>query len=88
VITFLRDTFSAKTRDEWDAWLARIDVCYGVVKTLPEALEDPQLLARDMIVKDAQGRRHLTSAIRFRDEPAQLDLNEPELGAHNGSLAW
>ncbi len=58
------------------------------VKTLPEALDDPQLLARQMIVKDAQGRRHLASAIRFRDEPAQLDLNEPELGAHNGSLVW
>jgi crotonobetainyl-CoA:carnitine CoA-transferase CaiB-like acyl-CoA transferase len=87
VIAFLRETFSARTGDEWDAWLSRLDVCYGAVKTLPEALEDPQLLARGMIVKDAHGRRHLASAIRFRDEPAQPDLNEPELGAHNGSLA-
>jgi crotonobetainyl-CoA:carnitine CoA-transferase CaiB-like acyl-CoA transferase len=87
LIAFLRETFSRKTRDEWDAWLQRLDVCYGPLKTLPEALEDPQLLARGMIVKDALGRRHLASAIRFREEPAQLNLNEPELGAHGGRLA-
>lgn len=87
LIAFLRQTFSTRTRDAWDAWLARLDVCYGPVKTLPEALEDPQLLARDMIVNDALGRRHLASAIRFRDEPAQVDFDAPELGAHNGTLA-
>jgi crotonobetainyl-CoA:carnitine CoA-transferase CaiB-like acyl-CoA transferase len=86
LIAFLQETFSAKTRDEWEQWLARLDLCYGAVKTLPEALEDPQLVAREMIVKDALGRRHLASAIRFREEPAQLSLIEPELGAHQGSL--
>ncbi len=85
---FLRETFASRTRDEWDAWLAGLDVCYAPLKTLPEALEDPQLLARGMLLKDAQGRRHLASAIRFRDEPAQLNLSEPELGAHEASAGW
>lgn len=83
--TFLRETFSAKTRDEWDEWLAGLDVCYAPLKTLPEALEDPQLVARGMLLKDALGRSHLASPIRFRDEPARLNLSEPELGAHDAS---
>jgi crotonobetainyl-CoA:carnitine CoA-transferase CaiB-like acyl-CoA transferase len=87
LIAFLRETFAGKTLDEWDAWLSRLDVCYGPLKTLPEALEDPQVLARGMVVKDELGRRHLASAIRFREEPAQLNLSEPELGAHDGTGA-
>ena len=89
LVAFLRETFSSRTRDEWDAWLSRLDVCYGPVKTLPEAVEDPQVLARNMIVKDGLGRRHLASAIRFRDEPAQLNLSEPELSAPGGAqVSW
>lgn len=87
LVAFLEETFATRTRDEWEEWLARLDVCYAPLKTLPEALADPHLLARGMIVKDALGRRHLASAIRFRDEPAQLNLQEPALGAEAGSLA-
>jgi len=86
VIEFLRETFLRRTRAEWDAWLADLDICYGIVKTLPEALSDPQLTARGMIVKDNLGRRHLGSPIRFREEPARIDLHEPRLGAHNAEL--
>ena len=89
LVAFLQETFATRTRDEWDAWLARLDVCYAPVKTLPEALADPQLLAREMVVDDTLGRRHLASAIRFREEPAQLTLNEPALGAEAASLlSW
>jgi len=87
LIAFLQETFAGRTRDEWDAWLAGLDVCYAPLKTLPEALADPQLLARQMIVQDALGRRHLASAIRFREEPAHLNLQEPALGADDRSLA-
>ncbi len=86
LFTFLSETFLTRTRDEWDVWLSKLDVCYGAVNTLPEALADPQLLARGMIVKDALGRRHVASAIRFRDEPAEPDFNEPLLGAHQAGL--
>jgi len=83
VIAFLRQTFLQRTRDEWNAWLSKLDICYGVLNTLPEALTDPQLLAREMIVTDRLGRRHLDSPIHFREEPACVNLEEPQLGAHN-----
>ncbi len=87
LIAFLQATFATRTRAEWEQWLAGLDVCYAPLKTLPEALEDPQLLARGMIVRDALGRRHLGSPVRFRDEPAQLNLQEPALGADTASLS-
>lgn len=86
VMTFLRETFLQKTRAEWDAWLSELDICYGTVNTLPEALMDPHLAARGTILRDALGRRHIGSAIRFRHEPAQPNLTEPALGAHNAEL--
>ncbi len=86
VIDFLASTFRTKTRDEWTAWIAKLDVCYGPVNTLPEALEDPNLTARGMVLKDAKGRRHLGAPIRFRHEPAKPILQEPALDEHGEVL--
>jgi crotonobetainyl-CoA:carnitine CoA-transferase CaiB-like acyl-CoA transferase len=83
VIAFLSETFLTRTRDEWQEWLRKLDVCYGPVNTLPEALADAQLLARGTVVRDAAGRRHLGSPIRFGEEPGRASLHEPSLGAHN-----
>ena len=83
---FLRGIFLQKTRDEWVAWLSQLDVCFGALNTLPEALQDEHLNARGMVLTDALGRRHLGSPIRFRAEPARLNLQEPALGAHGEEL--
>ncbi len=83
VIEFLSATFLTRTRDEWDEWLRGLDVCYGPVNTLPEALADPQLAARGTVHCDELGRRHLGSPIRFLREPAKPDFREPRLGASN-----
>jgi crotonobetainyl-CoA:carnitine CoA-transferase CaiB-like acyl-CoA transferase len=63
--------------------LARLDVCYGAVNTLPEALRDPQLLARGMVLRDDAGRPHIASPIRFLGEPAVYDLSAPALDEHH-----
>jgi crotonobetainyl-CoA:carnitine CoA-transferase CaiB-like acyl-CoA transferase len=82
VIEFLRATFLTRTRAEWEERLRGLDLCYGPVNTLPEALADPQLAVRGTVLADELGRRHLGSPIRFRDEPARPDLREPPPGAH------
>jgi len=86
VESFLRETFLQKTRDDWVEWLGKLDVCFGSLKTLPEALRDEQLLARGMVQKDALGRRHLASPIRFSAEPAQIDYREPDLDANRSEI--
>jgi crotonobetainyl-CoA:carnitine CoA-transferase CaiB-like acyl-CoA transferase len=79
VMAFLEDVFRKKTLAESLAFLAPLDVCYAPVNTLPEALE----AARDKLLADERGRRHLAPPIRFRDEPARPDLREPRLGEHD-----
>jgi crotonobetainyl-CoA:carnitine CoA-transferase CaiB-like acyl-CoA transferase len=82
VVDFLTAEFRKRTLAEWNDHLATLDVCYGRVNTLPEALEHTNLLARGMIRRDDSGRRHIGPPIRFRQEPAQLQLREPLLGEH------
>jgi crotonobetainyl-CoA:carnitine CoA-transferase CaiB-like acyl-CoA transferase len=82
VIDFLADTFRRKTLAELTAWLARLDVCFAPVNTLPEAFDDRNVAARAMVLTDARGRRHIAPVIRFADEPPAPDLREPALGEH------
>ena len=82
VMDFLEQTFRQKSLREWLAYLANLDVCYAPVNTLPEALDDPGVAARGMVLHDEQGRRHL-APVRFRHEPARPSLREPGLGEHD-----
>ena len=81
VVACLEAAFLQRTLAEAVDWLSGLDVCFGPVNTLPEAFADANVLAREMIVKDDLGRRHIAPVIRFRDEPAVPSLREPELGA-------
>jgi crotonobetainyl-CoA:carnitine CoA-transferase CaiB-like acyl-CoA transferase len=86
VIDFLAGVFAQKTLAECVAWLSTLDVCFGPVQTLPEALADRQLNARGMILRDAAGRRHIGAPIRFLNEPARPRLQEPKLGEHTKEI--
>ena len=86
VMEFLEQTFAQNTRAEWEERLASLDVCFGAVNTLPEAFEDPQVLARGMVLRDDDGRPHIASPIRFLREPAQSALDAPALDQHHHLL--
>ena len=86
VTMFLRETFQKKTLLEWTDYLAELKIGYGPVNTLPEALRDPNIAARGMLLTDELGRRHLAPPIRFTAEPAQPLLQEPTLGQHNAAI--
>jgi crotonobetainyl-CoA:carnitine CoA-transferase CaiB-like acyl-CoA transferase len=82
VMDFLESEFRKRTLAEWQTYLATLDVCYGRVNTLPEAVAHPNLVARGMIRRDEGGRQHVGPPIRFRHEPAQPVLSEPDFGEH------
>jgi crotonobetainyl-CoA:carnitine CoA-transferase CaiB-like acyl-CoA transferase len=82
VVDYLAAEFRKKSLAEWNAYLATLDVCYGCVNTLPEALAHPNLLARGSIRRDDLNRRHVGPPIRFSNEPACPSLREPSLGEH------
>lgn len=86
VMDFLEHTFKQATRAEWEERLARLDVCFGAVNSLPEAMKDPQLLERGMIVRDGDGRTHIANPIRFLNEPSAASLDSPSLDQHRHLL--
>ncbi|MET0541374.1 MAG: CoA transferase [Variovorax sp.] len=86
VMDFLEHAFAQATRAEWEQRLASLDVCFGGVNTLPQALHDPQLEARGMFPRDADGRPHIASPIRFLHEPSAPSLESPALDQHHHLL--
>jgi crotonobetainyl-CoA:carnitine CoA-transferase CaiB-like acyl-CoA transferase len=86
VAQLLRDTFGAMTLVEAAELLDRLDLCWGPVRTYPEALEDEQLAFREFVLTDELGRRHLGSPIRFRHQPARIELKAPRCGEDQAIL--
>ena len=78
----LAATFRDKPLAHWMKWLDTLDICYGPVNTLPEAIADPNLLKRGAIVVGEDGRKHFAPVVRFRDEPSRPVYREPLLGQH------
>jgi CoA:oxalate CoA-transferase len=78
LIAFLRETFARRTRDEWTAWFADKDVAFAPVLTFREALDEPHVAERGLLV-EADGRHHIAPPIRFLNEPRWLPGKVPEL---------
>jgi crotonobetainyl-CoA:carnitine CoA-transferase CaiB-like acyl-CoA transferase len=79
LIAFLRETFAAKSREEWIAWFADKDVAFSPVLNFREALDEPHIAERGLLVESASGAHHIASPIRFAGEeftPGDV----PELG--------
>ncbi len=87
VRAFLLETFRTRTLSQWSDELAALDLCWGPVNTLPEALADPNAVARGMVVEGPDGRRWLGPAIRFTEEPARPVYREPALGESAPAMA-
>ena len=79
LIQFLRETFTSRTRDEWVDWFADKDVAFAPVLNFREALDEPHIAERGILVESSDGAHHIAPAIRFADEkwtPGPV----PELG--------
>ncbi len=65
LIGFLRSTFAARTRDEWVQWFADKDVAFAPVLDFREALDQPHIATRGLLVEASGGGHHIAPAIRF-----------------------
>lgn len=61
---FLVETFATRTRDEWIAWFADKDVAFSPVLDFREALSQPHVAERGLLI-EADGARMIAPAIRF-----------------------
>ncbi len=86
VIAFLEETFRQRTRAEWEAFMADLDVCFAPVNDLRTGLDHPQVRAREMVMEDERGHEHLGVPLKFADEPARPRLSAPAHGADTDAL--
>lgn len=80
LVAFLRETFAARTRDDWVAWFAQLDVAFAPVLDFREALDQPHVAERGLLV-EADGRHHIVPPIRFASESGWRPGAVPDLDA-------
>ncbi|MGE0851513.1 MAG: CaiB/BaiF CoA transferase family protein [Hyphomicrobiaceae bacterium] len=83
---YLGNLFRSRTLADWLAWLDGVDVCYAPVRTLKDAIDDPNAVERGMLLRDERGLEHLGVPIKFAHEPATPDLRVPELGEDSEAI--
>lgn len=86
LIPMLEAIFATRPAAEWLDRLKAADIPCGPINEVGEALTDPQILARDMIVTQEHptaGEVHsLGNPIHLSDTPATYRLPAPTLGQH------
>ncbi len=81
----LRGKFLEKTQAEWLAQLDPIDICFGPVNSVSESLQDPHLLARNLVHK-VDGLTLLGSPVKLSDTPAATPTAPPKFGQHTNEV--
>lgn len=66
LIRFLREVFATRSRDEWVEWFADKDVAFSPVLDFREALDQPHVAERGLLVEAEGGGKHIAPAIRFQ----------------------
>lgn len=81
----LRELFKKKTRDEWEDQLGDLDVMFGPVKSPREAVNDPQIMERDIVIEEGFPRIGLpfnTASTLNSGEGEEV----PDLGEHTENI--
>jgi len=82
-----KEVFRGKTLKEWRKILEPANVFFSPVETVADALEDPQLKAREMIVETvhpvAGAIKQIGSPVKLSESPVDIErLPAPLLGEH------
>ncbi len=86
----LEETFSTRSRAEWLALLERAGVPAGPINSIPEALAEPQVRHREMVLAYphpvAGSVQLVMSPFRFGSTGANSDKPPPDLGQHTEEI--
>jgi formyl-CoA transferase len=85
-----RERYRTNTTAYWLARLEAQDLLCAPVRTLREALVDPQTVHNQMLLEDDDGEqamRVVGSPIRMSSAPVTMRLTPPRLGQHTDASA-
>jgi crotonobetainyl-CoA:carnitine CoA-transferase CaiB-like acyl-CoA transferase len=90
MIKTFKEIFKTKSRDEWSEYFHDKNICYGPVNDLREVFQDPQVIARGMVVEneyESLGKiREMGCPIKMSETPAQIRSAAPRLGQHTDQV--
>lgn len=90
IIEFMRHQFKQQTLLQWEQEFSGLDICWGPVKTLDEALEEPLFIERQMVVDltDANGKqiKMLGVPVKLSDTPGSVRTRPPEFGENTDAI--
>ena len=78
----LEAVFAAAPLAHWIERFAGVDCCVTPVRTLDEALEDPQFAARAMVVTRPDGSRQYAPPFKLSDHDFAVAREAPAQGEH------
>lgn len=86
IVGKLAEHFLSDTADNWVTRIHAVKVPVGVINDIGRALEEPQVLARDMLVHIPHalnsGFRMVGSPVKLSDTPVEYQRPAPRLGEH------
>jgi CoA:oxalate CoA-transferase len=86
----VNERLSTNTQEHWIERLNAAGVPCGKVFSVGEVLEDPQIIAQEMVIDVDHGSRGVVRMVGFpvklSDTPARLRYPSPELGAHTDEV--
>lgn len=90
LIEILSNSFKQESTADWLTRLEAVGVPAGPVLSVGEMLEDPQVLARDMVVEVEHSRlgrtKALGSPVKFSQTPTKIKRAAPMLGEHSREI--
>lgn len=90
IIKEVQAIMKTKTQAEWVELLTPLDICFTPVKDVREALADPQVQARKMVVEidhPVEGKvPTLAFPVKFSETPARADSPPPLYGEHTAEI--
>jgi formyl-CoA transferase/CoA:oxalate CoA-transferase len=90
LLSILAPVLKSRDRDDWTRHLREAGVPCGAVRTIGEAVADPQLAARGMITTlehpTSGALRFIGNPVKFADGDASADTAAPTLGQHTSSI--
>ena len=90
LIPLLSEYFLAKTAQDWVTAIHAVKVPVGVINSIEDALNEPQIQARDMVVDVAHPLndqfKMIGSPIKLSDTPVEYKHAAPQLGQHTQEI--
>ena len=90
LIALLQERFAADSREAWLGKFAKASIPAAPIHAVPEALRDPQALARGMVVQIEhpvlREVRSIGNPVKFSELPVTYRLPPPMLGEHTAEI--